>query len=151
MKDKTGTIIVAVLFLVLIASWAFAKPWRNWQGSGGWGVGTAYARLYNPAQMVILTGEVVEVEQVVPLKGMNNGVQLLVKTETGIVPVHLGPVWYVERLDIKIAKGDKIEVKGSKVDIQGKATFIAAEVKKGEAVLTLRETNGNPIWAGWRR
>jgi hypothetical protein len=151
MKDKTGAIIVAVLVLVLIASWAYARPWRDWRGSGGWGMGASYARLYNPALVDTVKGEVVRVEQVVPSKGMNKGVQLLLKTETEIIPVHLGPVWYVERLDIKITKGDKIEVKGSRINFQDKPTIIAGVVKKGEAVLTLRDANGVPVWAGWRR
>lgn len=87
----------------------------------------------------------VGVEQVVPLQGMNNGIQLLLKTETETIPVHLGPVWYVERLDVKIVKGDKIEVKGSRIKFQDKPTTIAAEIKKGEAVLTLRDANGVPV------
>ncbi|MFH0788586.1 MAG: DNA-binding protein [Pseudomonadota bacterium] len=151
MKDKAGIVIVAVLFLVLLSSWAFAKSWRGWQGSGGWGMGTPYARLYNPAMADTLTGEVVGVEQVVPLKGMNSGVQLLIKTDKETIPVHLGPAWYVERLDIKIIKGDKVEVKGARVNFQDKPAIIAGEIKKGEAVLVLRDNNGVPVWAGWRR
>jgi hypothetical protein len=151
MKNKTGMVVVAVLFLVLLASWAFAKPWRGWQGSGGWGMGTSYTRLYNPTLADTVKGEVIGVEQVIPLKGMNNGVQLLLKTETETIPMHLGPAWYVERLDVKIVKGDKIEVKGARINFQNKPTIIAAEVKKGEAVLTLRDANGVPVWAGWRR
>lgn len=29
--------------------------------------------------------------------------------------------------------------------------FIAAEVKKGDEVLKLRDENGMPYWAGWRK
>ena len=29
--------------------------------------------------------------------------------------------------------------------------YLASEVKKGEAVLILRDANGVPVWAGWRR
>ena len=151
MKDKKSAVVVLVLFLVLIASWAFAKPWRGWQGSGGWGMGTPYARIYNPALADTLTGEVVGVEQVVPVKGMTYGVQILLKTEKETIPAHLGPGWYVERLDIKIVKGDKIEVKGARINFQDKPTIIASEIKKGEAVLVLRDGNGVPVWAGWRR
>jgi hypothetical protein len=41
------------------------------------------------------------------------------------------------RLDTKIQKGDTIEVKGSRVTITGKPAIIAAEVKKGDNVLSL--------------
>jgi hypothetical protein len=52
---------------------------------------------------------------------------------------------------VKIMPGDKIEVKGSRITFQGKPTIIAAEVKKGEETLKLRDENGFPVWAGWRR
>jgi hypothetical protein len=57
----------------------------------------------------------------------------------------------MERLDTKIEKGDKIEVKGSRVTFAGKPAIIAAEVKKGDNILKLRDENGIPAWAGWRR
>jgi hypothetical protein len=50
-----------------------------------------------------------------------------------------------------IEKGDKIEVKGSRVMFAGKQAIIAAEVKKGGSVLVLRDSAGVPAWAGWRR
>jgi hypothetical protein len=151
MKTKKSTAAVVVLFLVLLSSWALAKPWKGWQGSGGWGTGTPYTRLYNPAMVDTLVGEVVGVEQVVPLKGMNSGVQLLIKTDKESIPVHLGPAWYVERLDVKIVKGDKVEIKGARINFEDKPAIVASEVKKGEAVLVLRDANGVPVWAGWRR
>lgn len=151
MKDKKSAVVVLVLFLVLFSSWAFAKPWKGGQGSGGWGMGTPYSRLYNPAMADTITGEVVGIEQVVPVKGMTYGVQILVKTEKETIPVHLGPVWYMERLDVKIVKGDKVEIKGARMNFQDKPTIIAAEIKKGESVLVLRDANGVPVWAGWRR
>ena len=62
--------------------------------------------------------------------------------------MHLGPVWYIERLDIKIKKGDKVGVKGSRVMMRDKPTIIAAEVKKGDEVLILRDEDGIPVWSG---
>jgi len=60
-------------------------------------------------------------------------------TGGGTVAVHLGPEWYIERLDGKLAKGDAVEVKGSRVTFAGNPAIIAAEVKKGDAVLKLRD------------
>ena len=151
MKDKKSTVAVMVVFLLLISSLALAQPWKGWRGSGGWGMGTPYSGLYNPALADTLIGEVVKVEKVTPIKGMPYGVQILLKTEKETIPVHLGPGWYVERLDVKIVKGDKVEIKGARINLQDKPTIIAAEIKKGEAVLVLRDANGVPVWAGWRR
>lgn len=50
-----------------------------------------------------------------------------------------------------IEPNDKIEVKGSRVTIDDKPALIAAELKKGDEVLKLRDETGVPAWAGWRR
>jgi hypothetical protein len=52
---------------------------------------------------------------------------------------------------VKIQPKDTVEVKGSRVTVQGQPALIAAEVKKGDEVLKLRDEAGIPMWAGWRR
>jgi len=91
------------------------------------------------------------VDKVTPVKGMYSGIHLMVKTDKETISVDLGPEWYIERLDTKIEKGDKVGVKGSRVTIAGKPSIIAAEVKKGDSTLVLRDSAGIPAWAGWRR
>lgn len=150
MSTKRLIGVVVALSLLLTSSMAFAV-WKGWRGSGGWGMGTAYQRMYNPATVETLTGTVESVDKITPMKGMMYGIHLLLKTDKETISVHLGPGWYIERLDTKIEKGDKIEVKGSRVTMMGKPAIIAAEVKKGDNVLKLRDENGIPSWAGWRR
>lgn len=150
MSTKRLISVVVALSLLLTSSMAFAA-WKGWRGSGGWGMGTAYQRMYNPATVETLVGIVESVDKITPMKGMMYGIHLLLKTDKETISVHLGPGWYIERLDMKIDKGDKIEVKGSRVTIMGKPAIIAAEVKKGDNVLKLRDENGIPVWAGWRR
>lgn len=150
---KFLSLLVAVSF-ILTASLAFAQPMKGmmkWKGSGGWGMGSQYNRMYNPATVETVSGTVESVDKITPMKGMSYGVHITVKTDKETVSVHLGPGWYIERLDTKIEKGDKIEVKGSRVTMMGKPAIIAAEVKKGDSVLKLRDENGIPAWAGWRR
>lgn len=151
MRKKSTVSLLTVLFVAVMAAMVFAGPCKGWRGSGGWGAGGAYQRMYNPATVETITGTVETVDRVTPLKGMNYGIHLLVKTEKGDVSVHLGPSWYIERLDTKITTGDAVEVKGSRVTFNGKPAIIAAEMKKGETVLKLRDDNGIPVWAGWRR
>ncbi len=128
-----------------------AQPWKGWRGSGGWGQGAQYNRMYDPSTVEAVSGEVVDVQAIVPHKGMYSGVQVILKTGEGTIPVHLGPAWYIERLDVKIVKGDTIEVKGSRITFAGNPAIIAGEVKKGDQVLVLRDASGVPVWAGWRR
>ncbi len=107
--------------------------------------------MYDPATVESVSGDVVSVEKFMPTKGMRHGIHLMLKTAKETVSVHLGPGWFIDRLDTKIEKGDRIEVTGSRVTIEGKPAIIAAEVKKGENVLVLRDKVGIPVWSGWRR
>ena len=147
MRTRSIVGLVVVVSMFFTSSLALAA-WKGFRGSGGWGMGTSYQRMYNPASVETLTGTVESVDKITPMKGMYYGIHLSLKTDKETIPVHLGPGWYIERLDTKIEKGDKIEVKGSKVIMMGKPAIIAAEVKKGESVLKLRDENGIPVWAG---
>lgn len=42
-------------------------------------------------------------------------------------------------------------MKASKIAFGGKPALIAAQVKKGDEVLKLRDDAGFPVWSGWRR
>lgn len=147
-------VLVAAILLIFSVSLSFAqreRGERGWQGSGGWGTGSQYQRLYNPATVETISGTVVSVDRFVPLKGMSYGLHINVKTDKETIAVHLGPVWYMERQDLKIEVGDIVEIKGSRVTIGDKLSILAAEVKKGEDILVLRDSAGIPAWAAWRR
>ena len=151
MRRTSIVSVVVVVSLLFIASTALAGPWKGWRGSGGWGMGSQYQRMYDPATVETLSGTVESVDKVTPMKGMYSGVHVMLKTDKETIAVHLGPEWYVERQDVKIEKGDKIEVKGSRVTFSCKPAIIAADVKKGDSTLVLRDSSGIPAWAGWRK
>jgi hypothetical protein len=150
MRTRSIVGLVVVVSMFFTSSLALAA-WKGYRGSGGWGMGSQYQRMYNPKTVETISGTIESVDKITPMKGMYYGIHLSLKTDKETMPVHIGPGWYIERLDTKIEKGDKIEVKGSKVIMMGKPAIIAAEVKKGESVLKLRDENGIPVWAGWRR
>jgi hypothetical protein len=143
--------LVVAISMLLVASAALAQPWRGWRGSGGWGMGMPYQRMYNPEKMETITGTVEAVDKITPLRAMSSGIRLMVKTDKETISVDLGPEWYIERFDTKLEKGDKVEVKGSRATFAGKPSIIAAEIKKSDNVLILRDESGIPAWAGWRR
>ena len=149
---RTITLMVMISILsFLFGTESFAQQGMKWQGSGNWGPGTQYGRLYNPQTMETISGEVASVDTITPIKGMSSGVHLMVKTDKETISVHLGPAWYIQRQDMKIVPGDKVEITGSRITFQGKPAIIAAEVKKGTEILKLRDENGFPVWSGWRR
>ena len=143
--------MIAFLVSLLVGSAApvFAQP----PGRGGpGGGGTPYGRLYNPRTVESVTGEITAVEKVALGRGGARGIHLVVKTDKGeSLPVHLGPAWYVEEQDVTLKPGDKVQARGSRITFQGKPALIAAEVTKDGKTLHLRDENGVPAWAGWRR
>jgi hypothetical protein len=145
----------AIIALVEAASDATAQPDAGpkikWQGSGGWGMGAPYGRMYDVKAVETVSGQVVKVERATPMRGMSAGVHAVLKTDAGEMSVHLGPAWYIERQDVKLEPGDAVQVKGARTTFQGKPAIIAAEVKKGDETLRLRDEAGVPAWSGWRR
>jgi hypothetical protein len=103
--------------------------------------------MYDTKTVETVAGEVVKVEQIPYRRGKSFGVHLMLKTDKEEIPVNLGPSWYLDKQDVKIGQNDKIEVKGSRVTFKGKPALIAAEVKKGTALLKLRDENGVPAWS----
>lgn len=150
---KRVVTVITIFFIVslFLAAESFAQRGMMWKGSGGWGMRTPYGKMYNPKTVETIIGEVVTIDKITPMQGMSYGVHLMVKTDIDTIAVHLGPGWYLENQDVKIESKDKIEVKGSRITFEGKPAIIAAEVKKGEEVLKLRDENGFPVWSGWRR
>lgn len=146
---KKTLFIMAVLLFSASLSYAATEP--KWSGSGGWSGDSRFNRMYDQGSVEAVKGEVVSIDRVSPARGMSPGIHISLKTSSGVLPVHLGPAWYLENQDIKISAGDRIEVVGSRVDIDGNPSIIAASVIKGDQKLTLRDEKGFPAWAGWRR
>jgi hypothetical protein len=87
-KKLIGAVIA--LLLLMPGSEALAQGMK-WRGSGGWGPGGPYGRMYDPKTVETVTGEVVKVDRIVPMHGMSGSVHLVVKTDKRDVSVHLGP------------------------------------------------------------
>lgn len=149
MKGKLSTVVIGLIFASLaFTTAAFAQ---NGTGQGGWGANSRYGRLYTPATVETIVGEVISVDKFTPVHGMSTGVHLMVKTDKETISVHLGPAWFIEKQSFKIEPKDKVEVTGSRITFDGKPAIIAAEVIKDGQVMKLREGNGVPVWSGWRR
>jgi hypothetical protein len=151
MRKISAAMAIIVVFGFFFVTDSYAQKGTSWKGSGGWGTGSQYVRMYDPKTIETITGTVEKVDKITPGKGMSYGIHLKVKTEKETIDVHLGPGWYIENQDIKIVTGDKVDIKGSRVTFHDKPLIIAAEVRKGDDVLQLRDENGFPFWAGWRR
>ena len=151
MKHLKFSIKILSILLLIFSMDSFAQRGTRWKSSGGWGTNSNYNKLYNSSTIETLKGEVVAIDKIVPEKGMSYGIHLKLKTDKETISIHLGPGWFIENQDVKIELKDKIEVKGSRITYKNKPAIIAAEIKRGNDLLKLRDENGIPIWSGWRR
>jgi len=103
-------------------------------------------RMYNPATETTLKGTIEAVTQ--PTRGQMMGMHLTVKAGDETREVMLGPSNFIASKDFSFAKGDSVEVTGSKVTMGGAEYVIAREVVKDGKTLTLRDNSGTPQWAG---
>jgi hypothetical protein len=77
------------------------------------------------------------------------GVHLAVRTANdSVVTVALGPATYLARQSLRLAAGDRVEVRGTRMTIAGAPGVVASEVRRGDAVLALRDARGMPLWRG---
>jgi sporulation protein YlmC with PRC-barrel domain len=100
-----------------------------------------------------ISGQVIKVDRVSdPGFGMQMGLTLFIGAKE-IMPVYLGPVFYIEGPEQPKAfkAGDKVIVIGSQVTVRGGPFMIAMTVKRGNEVLRLRDKDGTPEWVGWKK
>ncbi len=133
-----------LLVLAAAASVLMLAPPRESLAQGA--VTGAYGGRYNAQTVWTISGEVISVDKVVYGRRGYAGVHLMLKTAKGVLSVHLGPSWFVDRQTMKVTPHDLIEVTGSPVIYEGKAALLASEVKKGSESMRLREADGVPLW-----
>ena len=117
------------------------------QAGAGPGPGKmAGGRVFDPSAVTTIQGKITDVQR--SARNGHEGIHLTVAEGSENVAVHLGPDFYVDAQKVKLAKGDDVEVKGSRTTFDGKPVLIAQEVRRGDEVLKLRDANGLPLWRG---
>jgi len=129
---------------LVAAMMMLASALASAQGGPPAGKGPAN-RMYDPATVVTVSGTVTGEARIDRGHG-HKGVHLTLKTADEELAVHLGPDFWVDQRKVKIAKGDTITVKGSKITFDGGPAVIAQAVTKGGETLILRSPEGAPVW-----
>lgn len=114
----------------------------------------AQGRIYNVTTEQTVTGTIQQVDRIQPpeARGPWGGIHLSLKQDgTEPLEVHLGPSWFLDNQESKLAVGDVVTILGSRVTLDGKPVLIARTVTRGDETLVLRDERGFPMWAGWRR
>jgi hypothetical protein len=116
------------------------------------GTGRQSSPMYDLKTETTINGIVESVETVTGSggrgRGAPGGTHLVLKTEKETLEVHVGPTAYLTEKGITLAKGDALEILGSRVTIGDEPVLIAKQIKKGENTWTLRDASGRPLWAG---
>jgi hypothetical protein len=105
---------------------------------------------YDPKSELSMSGTVDHITQQSGHRGWQ-GTHLFVKTDNGVIEVHVGPTDYIASQQFSFATGDVVEVTGSNIKMQGKDVVLAREIKKEGKTLVLRNAQGVPNWSRGRR
>ena len=126
---------VAKLRLLLIGMAAFAATVAGQSTAAD----SSLVPKYNLSTEVRLRGVVVDInDHPCPISG-GLGSHLIVQTQEGTVEVHLAPTKFVNEYQVIFARGEKVEVLGSRMIFQGKDALLAREIVRGEDTFVFRD------------
>lgn len=100
---------------------------------------------YDVARVIDVDATVTDLREV-PRNNPLSGLHLTVKIESDTMDVFLGPSDFLKSFEITFAKGDKLEIIGSKVKFDGAYIVLARQVRREETTLYLRDAKGKPHW-----
>lgn len=126
-----GSVIAVAAALAVRAPAADAKPVRMW----------------NPATVATVSGTVDAVERIEMGTDLRC-VRLRLRTANGPLVVRVGPDWFVAERKFQFAAGEKLEVKGSRLQFSGEPALVAGEIVRGGQRIVLRDASGKPAWEG---
>ena len=154
---RTQSVLLTIVWSLGLCVPVFAQhgPGRHAPGAEE----KAQAPTYDPNAEVTITGTVEDVKtgrsalsrifqfHTMGLKhGGTHERQLLVKTDTTTLQVHLGPTAFLDEQKMEIEKGDVLNVTGSHVAAGASKIVLAREIRKGNSVWMLRDVTGQPLW-----
>ncbi len=137
---KEGTVMICKIPILLLLLAALTIP----HAAGGGQPQPAEPR-YDTATTVEFTCVVTEVYEVARRNPMH-GVHLKVDTGRETVDVYLGPTEFMKQFDFTFAKGDRVDIAGSKVKAAGATVVLAKEVRRQSQTVYLRDSSGAPYW-----
>ena len=105
---------------------------------------------YDAASSVDMMVVVADVKDV-PVGNPLSGTHLIVRPESSksnaeTTDVYLAPDDYLKDFGCHFAKGDRIQIKGSKVKFNGGPAVLAREVRLETTTVYLRDEHGVPYW-----
>jgi hypothetical protein len=109
----------------------------------------SYKLKYNTDTAEELEGEVIDIIYSGYANGKAKGVELIIESAGELIPVKLGPAWYIENQNVPFKRGEHVIVRGSRIQNKKENFVIGSSIKYGDRVLNLRDKNGHPHWEAW--
>lgn len=131
--------LARALFIAAVAGLLMSAAWAQTTSKTG--------PRYDVKNEIKIKGIVEEIRQV---RGQFEGTQLVVKTDSKTVLVHVAPADFLKEIDTSFNKGDQVEVVGCKAPDATEEEILAREITVGQNTTTLRDDKGIPVWAGWK-
>jgi hypothetical protein len=128
--------IVVLSLVVLVAALVFAQ--------------TKAQPKYNKSAEVKLKGTVEEVKDVPGTCCKDTCVHLMLRTDQGVFEIQVAPEAFLQDLEVKFEKGDKLDVVAAKVSKDGTDVYLAREIDRNGNVLVVRDNDGGPVWS-WKK
>jgi hypothetical protein len=104
---------------------------------------------YDTATVIDVTARITDVWEIAPYMPLE-GIHLMVKSEFETLEVYVGPSDFVKAFGVTLAKGDRIEVIGSRVKTGSGDIVLASEIHKfgrhADTLLLRDEKDGTPFW-----
>ncbi len=102
---------------------------------------------YDKSTEVKVSGVVTDVKDYdCPISGTLGAHVTIQPAQGPAIEVHVAATKYVKSYEMVFAKGDKIDVLGSKVQFNGTDAIIAREITRGQDTFTFRDANGKALW-----
>lgn len=137
-RTRASISLIVVIGLVVTSPWALAAQERK---------ASAPAQpAYDATREVTLRGTVHDVKESVLASRSNTAQRIVLETADGPVTVELAPSSFLKARDFSCARGEAIELVGSRVPEGGEDVVLARELRKDGAVLQLRDESGRPAW-----
>jgi len=105
------------------------------------------ASRYEIANEVTIKGVVQEVKDYqCPVSG-GMGAHLIVKTDKGLMTVHLALSKFLSDYGFNFAKGDEVVIIGVKAKVgDDEDALLARKIERGNQTFTFRDKGGKPLW-----
>jgi len=102
---------------------------------------------YDISNEVTIKGVVQEVKDFqCPVSG-GMGAHLIVKTDKGVVTVHLALTKFLSEYGFNFAKGDEVVITGIKAKVgDDENSILARKIDRGNQTFTFRDKEGRPLW-----